>query len=348
MKPGGAQQYRVLVVGCGSIGQRHIANMRQLGIEKIYAVDPRSKRRDEATSTFSIQVFESLESAWICDPEVVLITVPTSLHIPVALEAAARRCHLFIEKPLSHSHEGVACLERMIRQNELVTLVGCNLRFHPGLKLVKRLVSQGAIGKPIAVRAEVGQYLPDWHPGEDYRRGYSAQRELGGGVILDAIHEIDCVRWLLGEVSVAVCMAGKLSRLEIDTEDIAAILLRFESGALGEIHLDYIQRAYSRTCQVIGEEGTLQWDYSAGIVRWFSAQTKQWSTYANPEGWQPNEMYLDQMKHFLRCLCGDEEPVLSVSEGARVLEIALAAKEANRRQRSIELRNQSWNTNPIS
>jgi len=97
---------------------------------------------------------------------------------------------------------------------------------------------------------------------------------------------------LLGEVAGTTCVAGKLSQLEIDTEDVAAILLRFENGALGEIHLDYIQRAYRRTCQIIGEEGTLHWDYTAGEVRWFSAETKKWKVYSNPVGWSPNQMYL--------------------------------------------------------
>jgi len=113
------------------------------------------------------------------------------------------------------------------------------------------------------------------------------QRELGDGAILDAIHEIDYIRWLLGEVAGTTCVAGKLSQLEIDTEDVAAILLRFETGAVEEIDLDYIQRAYRRTCQIIGEEGTLHWDYTAGEVRWFSAETKKWKVYSNPVGWSP-------------------------------------------------------------
>jgi len=145
----------------------------------------------------------------------------------------------------------------------------------------------------------------------------------------------------------ATFLAGKLSRLEIDTEDMAAILLRLENGTVGEVHLDYIQWAYRRTCQIIGEDGTLHWDYTAGEVRWFSAQTKQWKVYANPSGWEANQMYLDEMKHFLRCATGEEKPVLDVFDAARVLQIALAAKEFAVKQRWIELRSESWNTNTI-
>ena len=141
--------------------------------------------------------------------------------------------------------------------------------------------------------------MPDWHRLEDYRRGYSARSELGGGVILDAIHEIDYLRWLFGPVADVVCLAGKLSHLEIDTEDTAAMLLQFANGTFGEVHLDYVQRAYRRTCQIIGDEGAIHWDFAAGQVRWYSARTRLWNQYENTAGWEVNQMYIDEMKHFL-------------------------------------------------
>jgi predicted dehydrogenase len=346
MDPAYKKQPRFFVIGCGSIGKRHIKNLRALGVNDLLAFDLREDRRKEVASTLGISVVNTLDAAWEHQPKVVVVAAPTSLHVPLALESAFQRCSLFIEKPLSHDWEGVQPLLETVKENRLVALVGCNMRFHPGLSMLNSLLTERAIGKVIAARAEVGQYLPDWHPWEDYRQSYSARRELGGGVILDAIHEIDYIRWLLGEVVGTTCVAGKLSQLEIDTEDVAAILLRFENGAVGEIHLDYIQRAYRRTCQIIGEDGTLHWDYTAGEVRWFSAQTKRWQVYSNPPGWDPNQMYLDEMKHFLRCLAGEEKPALDVLDAAKVLSIALAAKESARQQRWIEIRSQSWNTNP--
>ncbi|HTN72732.1 MAG TPA: Gfo/Idh/MocA family oxidoreductase [Methylomirabilota bacterium] len=345
--PAHKTQLRFLVIGCGSIGKRHIKNLRALGVSDILAFDLRADRRGDVTSTLGICAVENLDAAWERRPHVVIVAAPTSLHVPLALKSASRQCHLFVEKPLSHDWEGVQRLLETVKQNRLVTLVGCNMRFHPGLTALNSLLADRTIGNVIAARVEVGHYLPDWHPWEDYRQSYSARRELGGGVILDAIHEIDYIRWLLGEVAGATCVAGKLSQLEIDTEDVAAILLRFENGVVGEIHLDYIQRAYRRTCQIIGEDGTLHWDYTAGEVRWFSAQTKQWKVYSNPDGWHPNQMYLDEMKHFLCCVAGEEESTLDVFDAAKVLRIALAAKEAARQQRWIELRSQTWNTNPI-
>ena len=332
-----APRRRFLIIGCGSIGKRHIRNLLACQAGGLLAFDVREDRRREVQSKFGIPTLEDLQRAWESGPEVVLITAPTSLHVPLALEAAERGCHLFIEKPLANHTEGVDKLLTTVRNANLITLVGCNLRFHPGLIQVKKLLDEKAIGRVVAARVQVGQYLPDWHPQEDYRQGYSARRELGGGVILDAIHEIDYVRWLLGEVAAVACFSGKLSRLEIDTEDTAAILLRFVDGAIGEVHLDYVQRAYSRSCHLIGDEGTICWDYSAGRVSHYAAGSRQWHTFSAPEAWEPNLMYVDEIQHFIRCLAREAKPALDVFEAARVLEVALAAKAAAASGRVIVL-----------
>ena len=330
-------QRRFLVLGCGSIGMRHIENLRRLGVSDIVAFDTQAARAAKATAAHGVATVASLDAAWARRPEVCLITAPTSVHLELALQAAAQGCHLFIEKPLSHSWQGVAELLDLVARQRLNTLAGCNMRFHPGLRELKRLLAAGAVGRITAARVEVGQYLPDWHPLEDYRCGYSARSELGGGVVLDAIHEIDYLYWLFGSVAATVCLAGKLSHLEIDTEDTAAMLLQFANGTFGEVHLDYVQRAYRRTCQIIGDQGTIHWDFGAGQVRWYSARTRQWKQYENPAGWEVNQMYIDEMTHFLACLAGEAKPELEVSQAAEVLRIALAAKQSAQQRRWIRL-----------
>jgi len=327
-----------LVIGCGSIGRRHAANLVSLGARNVTIFDPAEERRRRLASELGLDAVHSLDQAWERKPDAVIIAVPTSLHVSLALEAARRGCHSFVEKPLSDRFDNVDDLLKTVHALGLVTLVGCNMRWHPGLAMVKALVSNETVGRVIAARVEVGQYLPDWHPWEDYRQGYSARKDLGGGVILDAIHEIDYIRWLLGEITGVTCVAGKYSRLEIETEDVAAMLLRFEKGAVGEIHLDYVQRAYSRTCQIIGEAGTIHWDYTAGTVRWYLASDKSWHFFGNPQGWTSNDMYLEEMRHFLGCLNGIEQSMLDVFDAARVLKIALAAKHSATQQHWIEIR----------
>jgi predicted dehydrogenase len=334
-----AGNLRFAVAGCGSIGKRHMKNLRALGAGEIIAADLRADRREEIEEALGIRAMASLEDVWVRAPDAIVIAAPTALHLPLALEAAERGVHLFIEKPLASAWDGIERLMKLAQERNLVSLVGCNMRFHPGLVKIKRLLAEQAVGRIIAARVDAGQYLPDWHPWEDYRQSYSARAELGGGVILDMIHEIDYIRWLLGEVAGIFCLAGKLSSLDIDTEDTAALLLRFQSGALGEIHLDYVQRARSRTCQIIGEEGTIRWDFWAGNVRWLAAGKEHWQEFQNPAGWQLNDMYLAEMRHFINCLARRTRPEQDLFEAARVLAIALAAKTSARNARWIELEN---------
>lgn len=329
---------RVLVMGCGSIGTRHIQNLLALGVKTIVAYDPRADRRQDVKTRFPIEVVDALPTAWAYRPTAAVIATPTDLHVPLALEAAQHGCHLFIEKPLSdRCDEAVGRLLTLVRERKLLTLVGCNLRFHPTLRAVKQLCDERVVGRIVSARVEYGQYLPDWHPWEDYRQSYSARQERGGGVILDAIHELDYSRWLFGDVVDVTAVAGKVSRLEIDTEDVAAILLRFASGVIGEIHLDYVQRVASRSCHLIGEEGTIRWDFGEGQTRWYRAATRQWQTVSNPDGWELNQMYLDEMRHFLKCLDAAEQPLVDVVDAARTLEVALAAKQAAQTGRAVTL-----------
>ncbi|MFB3924423.1 MAG: Gfo/Idh/MocA family protein [Syntrophales bacterium] len=336
------QYRRFLVIGCGSIGKRHIGNLLSLNAGEVTAFDIRPERRVETADKFGISVLDRLDDALLRGPDAVIVAVPTSLHIPLAMKAAEHGCHLFIEKPLSNSLEGMDIFLGRVSEKKIATLVGCNLRFHPGLKMIKGLLEKEQIGKPVAARVEFGQYLPDWRPHEDYRGSYSARLDLGGGIILDAIHEIDYIRWMLGHVSRVACLAGRLSSLETQTEDTAAVLLQFDCGAIGEVHLDYVQRAYSRSCHIIGDRGTIRWDYSSGEVRWYCADSRRWNLFQNPPGWNPNQMYLDEMRHFLKCLDGEENPALDAFEGARVLEIAVAAKKSSETGKFMKTGDSPW------
>jgi len=319
-----------LVVGCGSIGKRHIRNLRTLRVAGIIAQDEQPERCHEVEQEYGVKAYNKVEEALAEKPDVALICTPTSRHMPPALTAARSGCHLFIEKPLSHCLDNVNELLEIVAQKNLVTLVGCNMRFHPGIAMMKELLDNRGVGRVICARVQSGQYLPDWHPWEDYRQGYSANEFLGGGVILDGIHEIDYITWLLGEVSQVFCISGKLSSLEIDTEDTAEILLQFRSGPIAEVHLDYIQRSYSRSCQIIGEEGTILWDFGQRQVRFYSAQTGRWKTFKQKHRYDANTMYIDEMKHFLQCIDGKTKPTQDINHGKTVLEIALRAKESAR------------------
>ena len=327
---------KILVVGCGSIGERHIRNLKRLSVDKIIACDTNSERLALIKEKYDIQeTYTELQEAMNQGIDAVLVCTPPSTHIPIALEAIDHKAHVFIEKPMSNSLDGVDELIKKASKNRLIICVGYNFRFHQGLKLAKEIVDRGEIGKILFVRAEFGQYLPDWRPWQDYRQSYTAKKDLGGGIILDGSHEIDYMRWFLGDVEQIFCFAGKISSLEVETEDIAEILIKFKRGAIGEIHLDFVRYDYSRTCEIIGEKGTIKWSYQDRFVKVYSMDAKRWKTF-NIKA-DPNDMYMQEIQHFLRCIDGLSAPLIDAIQGKRVLEIALAAKDSSEKGTAVNL-----------
>lgn len=325
-----------LVVGVGSIGRRHIANLRRLGVRRLWAYDPQRERVDEVEARWGVRGFASLDEALAAGPKVVWICSPPVYHIPQALAAARAGAHLFIEKPLSASLEGVDALIAEVEARNLRTLVGCNFRFHPGLQRLKALVTREALGRVIFARAEFGQYLPDWHPWEDYRQGYSARRALGGGVVLDRIHEVDYLVWLFGPVEEVTGLVGQWGGLDIETEDLAEAWLRFRSGVVAAVHVDYLNRTYTCRAELVGSTGTAWWSFLPHETRLYDATQRETRAWAWPQ-YEINQMYLDQARHFLRVLAGEEESQKDVRQARHILEVALAIKASAAQGRSVRL-----------
>ena len=317
---------RTLVVGGGSIGTRHLNSLRSLGVATLSVVEPDAQRQMVLCKDGTVAGFDTLEQGLNWEPDLVVIATPTYLHVEQALTAAKRGCHLFIEKPLSHTMMDLGELSKEVNSKGLISLVGCNMRFHPGPAKVKELLEQEAVGRVLFARVHTGSYLPEWQPWQDYRESYSANAAMGGGCLLDCIHEIDLTRWYLGEVEEVFCVAGRLSSLEMDVEDVAALICWHTNGVLSEIHLDYVQRTYERGCQIVGEQGSIFWDYNEGIVRWFDAGQNSWKTFVQPRDWQANQMYVDELKHFLDCVCTGTPTTLPVSDAIGVMRVVFAAK----------------------
>jgi predicted dehydrogenase len=232
---------------------------------------------------------------------------------------------MLIEKPLGSAADGIDSLIALIEDRNLFAHVGSNWKFHPAFVAMKRKLDEGGIGRVTGAQVLAGQWLPDWHPWEDYRQGYSARADLGGGVVLDT-HELDYLTWLLGPVRAVAGMTARSGALDIETEDVAAICLRFESGALATVQVDYIQRDYRRRYHIAGDGGTIEWDVRGGTVSHYRADTERTETIAAPLG-DVNEMYLAQMRHVLDGLRGLCAPVTPVGQAARVLALQLAVKE---------------------
>ncbi len=326
---------RYLVVGTGSIGERHCRNLTSLD-QEVLAWDADAERlREVQGRVLGVTAVSSLQDGLRAEPVGTLICTPPARHLEAARCALDAGAHVFVEKPISHSSDGVpALMEEAARRGRLV-MVGFNLRFLPSLGRVKALLDDKRVGKALAVRAEFGSYLPDWRPGRDYRENYAVRAALGGGILLDAIHELDYLLWLFGDVSEVFSIAGHVSDLAGDTEDLAEITLRFESGVLAQVHLDYLQRVYRRNLQVIGDAAVLAWDYVAHTVTVHGSETAP-EEIRVADG-DPNDMYLAEMRHFIRCIEGRESPRVDGREALRSLRLVEAAKASARAGRWVRL-----------
>lgn len=326
---------KFLVIGCGSIGRRHLRNLAALQAGELIGIDLDPKRRQQASQESGCRTESDLGKALAQKPDAALVCTPSSSHVSIAMECARNGLHLFLEKPISHRLDGVDALIHEMDSQGRVGLVGFNLHFHPGLQKTKQFLESNTIGKLLSCRLNAGQYLPDWHPWEDYRKGYSANRSQGGGILFDT-HEFEYLAWLAGEPREIFGFSGKVSSLEIDTEDVAEVLFWMGNGALANLHVDYLQRDYQRRYEFYGEDGSLVWDWKQGLSL-YRAAMKHWENFPDGVSLDPNETYLAEMKHFLACIEGRETPVVNLRRGKKVLEWTLAALESAQQKKSIAL-----------
>jgi len=343
---------KALFCGLGSIGQRHLRNLRALcgdqieilawrqrGGGPVLNADMTVRPGADLESTYGLRSFSDLDAALSEKPIVAFITNPNSFHISTALAAARAGCHLFIEKPLSHDETGVAELLTEVEKRHLVAFVAYQFRFHPGLQRVKALLDSGRLGRIVAAHIVNGEYLPDWHPWEDYRTTHPARRELGGGCLRIQTHELDYALWLFGMPRRVFAVGGHLSRLELNVEDSVSLLLHCERDGRPlpvHIHLDFLQRPPQRICEVVGDAGKVRYDYYGQTVEFWDlrARTREVLHF---DQFERNEMFLSELRHFLACLEGAEKPLVDLTEGVRSLKIALAATASLETGRIMEV-----------
>lgn len=324
---------KVAIVGYGSIGKKHLKNLLKIQDFNVILCTKQPIKKKHPRLT----ILNSIDECINCQPEIVLITNETNLHIPTAIKFAKAGSHLLIEKPLSNSLENIRILSTITKQKKLKTIIGCNLRFHPCIIKMKQIIYEKKLGKIISVQSENSSFLPDWHPNEDYRKSYAALDSKGGGVVLTCIHEIDYLYWLFGDVSEVFSFTGKKSKLDISSDDSSSILLKFKNNIVAEIHLDFYQRPSQRTCKITGTEGTLLFNLKTNSLKFYDIKLKKWKTILKLENFKINSTYIDEVKYFLNCIQTNKKSFNDVEEGKNVLTIAMAILKSSKFGRLIKL-----------
>jgi predicted dehydrogenase len=311
----------ILIVGLGSIGSRHARNFKAFGVGEVAGFDPDASRRKRFSTEIGGPVFTDLQEAVQTKFDLAVIASPNRFHVEQAILCAEAGFHLLIEKPLGVDLTEIDRLLLLVEEQGLFVHMGSNWKFHPAFNTMKRLIEEGVVGTITGAQVIAGYWLPDWHPWEDYRKGYSARRDLGGGVVLDN-HEFDYLTWLLGPVTDVSGFTAHSGSLEIETEDVASVCMRFKNGALATLLLDYIQRDYRRSYHISGDAGTIEWDVRKGTVTVYRTVTQK-EEVIDVDVKDVNEMYVNQSRHVLDGVAGKVAPLTSLAHAVQTLELQL-------------------------
>lgn len=339
---------KYLIAGLGSIGRRHFRNLMALGERDIILLRTRKATLpDDELQGYPVET-DLNEALRKHEPDAVVVANPTSMHLDIAIPAAEAGCHVLLEKPVSHSLERLDILQKAVERSGSKILVGFQFRYHPTLTQARQLIRSHVLGEILTAHAHWGEYLPQWHPWEDYRQGYAARADLGGGVILTLTHPLDYLRYLIGEVESLWSFNGHISPLEIDVEDVAEIGLKFVSGAIGGVHVNYFQRPPVHRLEIVGTQGTLHWDNALGLLHLYRmsipfgsysnhSQAPAQQTFFPPDDFERNQLFMAQTRHFMDVVRGQSEPVCTLEDGVIALRLALAAYQSQESGRIIRM-----------
>jgi len=327
---------KILITGAGSVGKRHAQNFQRLGIS-VDCVDPRPDRRTAFKEQFqSANSFARLSDALSSGEQYTgaVICSPTSFHVAQASDCVARNIPVLMEKPLSVDLHSALNLKAQLNSAKVPFVLGYTWRWWPALESIRAAVISGKIGRPYYARFNISAHLADWHPWEDYRDFFMAQKELGGGALLDESHWIDQMIWLFGMPHSVFGVTKKLSNLEITSDDLVDLIAFYNGDLIVSLHLDLFGRPHDKTIQLFGEDGNISWSEERGSVRVIDADA---TTITEEFSEDRNHMFEKVAEEFLQVIGGTRTPRCIIDDGIHVLEVVEAIRESQRRRLPVPI-----------
>jgi predicted dehydrogenase len=327
---------KLAILGLGSIGRRHLQNFQAVGVDVLTGYDAAPAQRESAAAQFPFLRVAATPEAALESADGAVICTPPDSHIALGRLAAERGAHLMVEKPFAVSADGLEPFLRFCDERGRRVLIAHNWRYWPPMLLVEQMLKDGRIGPVRAARTEYAYHLPfHRYPGKDYRAFYMADPKQGGGCLLDESHAIDYMRWLLGEITEVSAVVDHVSSLEIGTDDVADLTVRFASGAIGNIHMNLFAWNMHSHFELMGEGGVIQWRRMENEVRVYDPSASRWEVY--PSGGQLNDMYVEEARHFLAVIRGETAPSCDGWDGLQTMKVIDAARRASAERRWVKV-----------
>ena len=322
-------------MGCGSIGIRHLQALEEINDFEIAAYRTQKGEKEIPENLLKeLKVFFDEEEALAWEPDFMIISNPTSLHLEYLLKAIDHNVDALIEKPVASSYKQIKQVEDKIRRRKNMVCVGFNLRFHPIIREIKQTLADGRYGKPLKADLFVGEYLPNWHPYEDYRASYASKKEMGGGALRTLCHEIDLGQYWFGDYDEVFSRVSKISGLDIGTDDNTDILAEMQNGILLKITMDYLNPVLERRGRILFERGLLEYNFTNMDITFTDYATKKCKLLFKIENYDYNAQYKCQMEQFITKSGGE---ICTLEEGINVTRIIDECEESSRTGRVLHV-----------
>ena len=319
---------KILLCGLGSIGSRHLKNLQMLGYKDLIIYTTNSNPYFKSPP--GIQCYDILDEALKQKPFISIICNPTSFHIKTAIKCAKSGSHIFIEKPISHNLENLTELGKVLKSKNIFCMIGYMMRFNPAIKLIKKYIGNCELGTPIHFSSVWGEYLPDWHPYENYSISYAGKKNLGGGPILTLSHDIDLAYWFFGMPQTISCTTSIVSNLSIDTESIADIIFNYNNSLAAHLHLNYMDKPTKRNITMRFSNGRIDYNVVKNLLLLYRGYSKENEPeiFDYNDKFSRNDLFESELKYFLESLNNNNKPCPSFEDGVNVLRLAIAASES--------------------
>jgi predicted dehydrogenase len=317
-----SQTKTVLIIGVGSIGERHLRCFQNTGRVTLSLCEVNPALREKIAKQYKIdRAYADLDAAMEDLPDAAVVATPAHLHIPMATRLAEAGVNLLIEKPLSTSLDGIDALREIVRRKNLVACVAYVMHAHPALRAMKAAIDSGRFGQPVQIVAQCGQHFPTYRPA--YRDIYYKDRKTGGGAVQDAMtHVLNTGEWMVGPIDRLTADAAHQVLEGVEVEDTVHVLTR-QGNVLGSYSLNQYQAANDWTLTVVCREGTVRFEGQHLRWRWMTKPEEPW--HDEPvEPFERDFMFVSQANAFIDALEGNAEVWSTLDDGLQTLRCNLA------------------------